>query len=107
MKDHCRVNLNDMQLVCGNCGVIERFQSGLVGEFENQLSTFRGAHAACPRPTFKPGDRVSFCGDEAVVVENHGTSGIVEVGTGRIKERMTWYWEFQGEPVIPVRTESV
>jgi hypothetical protein len=104
MKDHIRVNPRDMSLVCGNCGVIENLQSGLTVELENTISTFRGAHAACPRPTFKPGDRVSFCGDEAVVVENHGTSGTVEVGTGRIRERMTWYWEFQGEPVVPVRS---
>jgi hypothetical protein len=102
MKDHCRVNLRDLQLVCGNCGVIENFQPGLTLAFEETITKFRQVHTACPRPIFKPGDHVSFCGEKAVVVENHGSSGTVEIpGQGR----MNWYWEFQGEPVIPVRTE--
>ena len=51
---------------------------------------------------FKPGDRVSFCGEEAVVVENYGTQGIVEIpGEGRCK----WYWVFQGEPVRLVKAK--
>ena len=49
---------------------------------------------------FKPGDRVSFCGEEATVVENWGTDGYVEDDAGN---RMRWYWEFQGEPVILVK----
>jgi hypothetical protein len=45
---------------------------------------------------FKPGDRVEFCGIEAVVIANHGSMGTVEIpGEGR----MTWYWIFQGEAV--------
>ena len=52
------------------------------------------------RPGFKPGDVVSFCGEEAVVVADHGDRGTVEMpGEGR----MTWYWVFQGEPVRLVR----
>jgi len=47
-------------------------------------------------PNFKPGDRVEFCGIEAVVIANHGSMGTVEIpGEGR----MRWYWVFQGEPV--------
>lgn len=45
---------------------------------------------------FKPGDRVEFCGIEAIVVANYGRSGIVEIpGEGRC----AWHWVFQGEPV--------
>jgi hypothetical protein len=45
---------------------------------------------------FKPGDQVVFCDIEAVVIANHGSTGVVEIpGEGR----MTWYWVFQGEPV--------
>jgi hypothetical protein len=45
---------------------------------------------------FKPGDRVDFCGIEAIVIANFGSSGTVEIpGEGR----MSWYWEFDGEPV--------
>jgi len=52
------------------------------------------------RPVFKPGDRVSFCGEEATVVSNWGISGTVKDNTGT---QMHWYWEFQGEPVVLVR----
>jgi hypothetical protein len=46
--------------------------------------------------SFKPGDRVLYCGEEATVIENYGRSGTVEIsGQGR----MNWYWEFQGESV--------
>jgi hypothetical protein len=45
---------------------------------------------------FKPGDRVEYCGEEAIVIANHGSSGTVEIpGEGR----MTWYWMFDGEAV--------
>lgn len=48
------------------------------------------------RTDFKPGDKVEFCGERAVVVANYGSSGLVEIpGEGRCH----WYWEFQGEPV--------
>jgi hypothetical protein len=48
---------------------------------------------------FKPGDRVEYCGDEAVVIANHGSTGTVEIpGEGR----MTWYWNFQGTAVTLV-----
>lgn len=52
---------------------------------------------------FKPGDRVEFCGIEAIVVANHGSSGTVEVpGEGRV----SWYWEFDGEPVRHAQTSG-
>ena len=45
---------------------------------------------------FKPGDRVEYCGEEAIVIANYGSSGTVEIpGEGR----MSWYWFFDGEPV--------
>ena len=53
------------------------------------------------RPDFRPGDVVSYCGDEAVVVENHGDRGVVEMPPEG--GRMTWHWVFQGEPVVLVR----
>jgi hypothetical protein len=49
--------------------------------------------------SFKPGDRVEFCGEEAVVIANHGRSGTVEIpGEGR----MSWYWHFDGADVTLV-----
>lgn len=49
-----------------------------------------------PGSNFKPGDKVEFCGIEAVVVANYGSSGVVDIpGEGRC----AWYWMFQGEPV--------
>jgi len=64
-------------------------------------------HMYAPRTdltaNFKPGDRVSYCGEEAVVIANHGSSGIVEIpGEGRCK----WYWVFQGEPVRLVKAAA-
>jgi hypothetical protein len=54
-------------------------------------------------PNFKPGDRVEYCGIEAVVIANHGSTGTVEIpGEGR----MTWYWVFQGEPVRLKETKA-
>jgi hypothetical protein len=48
---------------------------------------------------FKPGDRVEFCGIQAVVIANHGSTGTVEIpGEGR----MSWYWEFDGAQVTLV-----
>lgn len=49
---------------------------------------------------FKPGDRVSYCDEEATVVENYGNSGLV-----RFDDNTTcaWYWRFQGEAVILVK----
>ena len=45
---------------------------------------------------FKRGDVVEYCGEQATVIANYGTSGTVEiVGQGR----MSWYWNFDGEPV--------
>lgn len=107
MKDHVRVSLHEMKLQCANCGTTEDFAPGLVLALEEKLGTFRVAHAACLRPVFNPGDRVSYCGETAVVIENHGDSGTVEIGTGHVKERGKWYWEFQGEPVIIVKPEAV
>lgn len=49
---------------------------------------------------FKPGDTVEFCGDQATVVENHGTEGVVEF---QDKCRVTWQWTFDGVPVTLVR----
>lgn len=49
---------------------------------------------------FKPGDVVEYCGEQATVIANYGTSGTVEI-TGQ--GRMSWYWSFDGEPVKLVR----
>jgi len=102
MKDHIRFNPKDMQIVCGNCGVMEDLVSGLTVALEETLVKFRAAHGACLRPVFKAGDRVSFCGETATVIANHGDSGTVEL-PGKLRERCVWRWEFEGEPVIPVR----
>lgn len=49
---------------------------------------------------FKPGERVQFCGEEAIVLANYGTSGDVQIlGEGRCH----WYWKFQGEAVTRVQ----
>lgn len=49
---------------------------------------------------FKPGDTVEYCGEQATVLANYGTSGTVEIpGEGR----MSWYWVFDGEPVRLIR----
>ncbi len=52
-----------------------------------------------PNFDFQPGDIVSFCGDEAVVVSNWGRSGTVCQGD----QTMEWQWVFEGEPVKLVR----
>jgi hypothetical protein len=101
MKDHVRINLKDQIMICGNCGVSETFEVGPTERLTRHIDTFRNQHHLCPRPVFQPGDKVSFCGDEATVVANHGSYGIVDMGGG---EKYKWYWEFQGEPVIPVRS---
>jgi hypothetical protein len=100
MKDHVRISLKDQTLICGNCGVSDTFEVGPTERLTRAIDTFRNAHHLCPRPVFKSGDRVSFCGEEATVMENHGSQGVVDLGGGQF---CRWYWEFQGEPVIPVR----
>jgi hypothetical protein len=53
--------------------------------------------------TFKPGDEVEYCGERAVVVENYGECGIVEIpGEGC----MTWRWKFDGESVNLARKDA-
>ena len=52
------------------------------------------------RPQFLPGDRVEYCGDEATVVDNFGSSGDVRDDAGNT---MQWYWEFQGTRVTLVK----
>jgi hypothetical protein len=102
MSDHTRVNPKTLELVCTHCGVIEPIKPNLTARLEDQISTFNSTHNACPVPVFKPGDKVTFCGETAIVVSNYGDSGTVEIpGQGR----MNWYWKFQGERVVPVVTK--
>lgn len=55
-------------------------------------------------PNFQPGDRVEFCGEEAVVVMNYGSQGVVELaGNGG---KCVWHWMFQGTPVTLVKAAS-
>lgn len=45
---------------------------------------------------FKKGDIIEFCGDQYIVEENHGNSGVVQeypAQDGKIR----FYWTFQGE----------
>lgn len=60
----------------------------------------RYCYGHCSTQEFKPGDRVSYCGDEATVVANWGGEGTVRDDAGN---QMRWYWMFQGEPVRLVR----
>jgi len=99
MNSHIRVSLKNMRVICGNCGCTDRILPGAVVALESMLSSFREAHSACPRPVFKIGDRVQFCGEQAVVVENFGSQGYVKTSDG---QQVRWYWDFEGEPVIPV-----
>lgn len=102
MSDHTRVNPKTMELVCTHCGVIKPIEPSLTAHLEVQINRFNSDHTACPVPVFKAGDKVMFCGETATVVSNFGSSGVVEIpGEGR----MTWYWEFQGERVMPVVTK--
>lgn len=111
------VNLEQRKQVCLRCGTEERFPSNLTGELLAAMDTFREKHTNClavPQPEhsvpsinatkpFKPGDVVEYCGEEAVVVENFGSSGVVRLVP---EGRMTWYWVFQGTPVTLVRAAS-
>jgi hypothetical protein len=101
MSDHTRVNPKNMELVCTHCGTVKPIEPGLTSRLEDQINRFNSDHIACPVPVFKPGDKVSFCGETATVVSNFGDSGEVEIpGEGK----MRWYWQFQGERVMPVVT---
>lgn len=98
--NHIRMNPKSLEFSCAHCGVIEHVNLMLTSRLQDQIGTFNAAHSECQKPVFQPGDRVSFCGEEATVIENHGDGGIVEVkGEGR----MNWLWRFQGEHVMPVR----
>lgn len=101
-----RVDLQNKRFICLGCGVTELFaSSGLTQGFSEDMAAFREEHATCTMPDhdFKPGDRVEFCGEEAVVVDNYGDSGTVEIpGQGRMK----WYWVFQGTPVRRVNASN-
>lgn len=49
---------------------------------------------------FRAGDVVEYCGEQATVIANYGTSGVVEIeGQGR----MSWYWKFDGADVTLVK----
>lgn len=50
---------------------------------------------------FEPGQRISFAGDEFIVVTNHGDHGMVrEPGPDGQQVRM--YWRFEGEDCVLV-----
>lgn len=60
---------------------------------------------------FNPGDIVSYCGEEAEVVQDYGDSVKVKMPTsfpGRPNgyDVMSWYKVFQGEPVILVKAKE-
>lgn len=99
MNDHMRVNPKTMELVCTHCGTVEPIKPNLTARLEDQISEFKTSHNTCPVPVFKPGDRVSFCGEEATVVQNFGSDGTVDLGGG---QTCRWYWQFQDERVMPV-----
>ena len=45
-------------------------------------------------PIFQPNDRIMFCGDEYVVLENHGDRGTVKIlPTGEIIPNFKWIVE--------------
>lgn len=101
-----RVDLQNKKFICLGCGVTELFaSSGLTQGFSEDMEEFRQEHATCTMPDhdFKPGDKVEFCGIEGTVVENYGSSGLVDVpGDGRV----AWYWVFQGTPVRRINANS-
>lgn len=99
-NNHVRMSPKNMEFLCTHCGTFKPIEPGLTSRLEDQIARFESDHASCPVPVFKPGDKVSFCGEHAVVVANYGDSGTVEIaGQGR----MNWYWSFQGERVMPVK----
>lgn len=56
-----------------------------------------------PDFNFHPGDRVSYCGEEASVVTNDGNGGWVEL-TDVV--RVYWRWNFGGEMVQLVKRKE-
>ena len=97
--DHLRTNAKTLDTQCTHCGAVLPLTPGPTLEMQNKLEAFGEEHSKCKPVVFEPGDRVSFCGEEATVVMNFGTQGVVEIpGEGKC----TWYWTFQGERVIPV-----
>lgn len=100
MNDHIRTNTRTLDMICTHCGAVQPMTPGPVLDVLSKLETFKQEHASCPVPVFKPGDRVSFCGEEATVVSNYGSEGMVDLGGGQL---CRWYWVFQGERVTPVK----
>lgn len=99
-----RVDLKDKKFICIGCGEEQFFaSSGMSQDFMNDMAAFREEHATCALPVFAPGDKVEFCDIVGTVVENYGTSGLVDVpGDGRVE----WYWVFQGTPVRRVNADN-
>lgn len=102
MNDHIRVNSKTLDLTCTHCGSVEPLKPNLTARLEDQIADFKTTHGTCAVPVFEPGDRVSFCGEEATVVTNYGDEGMVDLGGG---QKCRWYWMFQGERVMPVKKE--
>lgn len=73
-------------LVCGPGRLVE--DAG-VFYYERQLTN--------DEAPFVPGETVSFCALVGTVVENHGSSGVVDMAGGG--ERVTLQWTFQGMKV--------
>lgn len=53
---------------------------------------------------FKTGDVVEFCGEQYVVMTNHGSSGRVRDAGGA--EIAPFYWKFQGEECRLISTQA-
>lgn len=49
--------------------------------------------------SFSPGDHIMFCDEEYIVVENHGSSGIVKDMSGT--QINSWYWKHGSDHCIP------
>ena len=100
--------------VCAKCGASNEFDSGdrsrclaCKAVFLNaKLRELQGAKreiaATVVAANFQPGEVVSFCDRQAIVVINYGKNGMVKVG----EEMINWCWVFEGEPVKLVKREA-
>lgn len=52
-------------------------------------------HGTNSEKPFKPGETIDFCGDEYVVVANHGNSGTVREAGKDGQLISPFYWSFQ------------
>ena len=68
--------------------------SGRVGQVLKQVQS----QGRVCREKFSPGDHIMFCDEEYIVVENHGSSGIIKDMSG--VQINSWYWRHGSDHCI-------